>query len=185
MSAEYKEKQAALIAETITKQDIVITTALIPGRPAPKLISGYMVASMKPGSVIVDLAVETGGNCELVRGRRDRQQTRRQDHRPPQRAGPLADDASQLYARNLFNFLQLIIDKESGELTLDWEDEILKGTCVTRDGADRPRGDRRARQGRAQGSQAPEGVGRRRELPTKPPEAAHAQESTAKPKPAQ
>ena len=155
MSAEYKEKQAALIAETIKKQDIVITTALIPGRPAPKLISGYMVASMKPGSVIVDLAVETGGNCELSQAGKVviEHGVKIVGHlNVPSR---LAADASQLYARNLFNFLQLIVDKDSGELKLDWEDEIIKGTCVTRDGAIVHEGLAELAQGKAKGAAKP------------------------------
>lgn len=134
MSVEYKAKQAALIEETIAKQDIVITTALIPGRTAPKLITAKMVESMKPGSVIVDLAVESGGNCELsvagdvvmkhgvtIVGHRN----------TPSR---LATDASSLYARNLLNLLGLIIDKESKNLSVNWEDEIIKGITLTRDG---------------------------------------------------
>ena len=134
MSDAYKEKQAELIAETITKQDIVITTALIPGRPAPRLIGAYMVASMKPGSVIVDLAVENGGNCELSEAGKVITKHGVKivgHHNVPAR---LAADTSQLYARNLFNFLQLIIDQESQALSIDWEDEIIKGTCVTHDG---------------------------------------------------
>ena len=134
MSDAYKEKQAELIAETIKKQDIVITTALIPGRPAPRLISAYMVASMKPGSVIVDLAVENGGNCELAEPGKVAIHYGVKivgHHNVPAR---LAADTSQLYARNLFNFVQLIIDKESQALSIDWEDEIIKETCLTHDG---------------------------------------------------
>ena len=134
MSDAYKEKQAQLIAETIPKQNIVITTALIPGRPAPRLVSAYMVASMKPGSVIVDLAVEAGGNCELsepgkVVAKHDVKVIGH--YNVPSR---LAADASRLYARNLFNFLELMIDKDSGALAIDWDDEIIKGTCVTHNG---------------------------------------------------
>ncbi len=134
MSDAYKEKQAALIAETIKKQDIVITTALIPGRPAPMLVSAEMVKSMKPGSVIVDLAVENGGNCELAQAGKvvTKHGVRIVGHyNVPSR---LAADASALYARNLFNLLQLLIDGESKTLAIDWEDEIVKGTCITRDG---------------------------------------------------
>ncbi len=134
MSDAYKEKQAQLIAETIPKQDIIITTALIPGRPAPRLISAYMVASMKPGSVIVDLAVETGGNCELSEPGKvvTKHDVTIIGHlNMPSR---LAVDTSKLYARNLYSFLELIIDKDSGKLAIDWEDEIIKETCVTRDG---------------------------------------------------
>lgn len=134
MSEEYNKKQAALIADTIKKQDIVITTALIPGRPAPVLVSEDMVKSMKPGSVIVDLAVEQGGNCALSQPGKviTKHGVKILGHlNVPSR---LAADASALYARNLFNFLQLMIDKESKSLKIDWEDEIIKSTCVTRDG---------------------------------------------------
>ncbi len=135
MSDDYKKKQAALIAETLTKQDIVITTAAIPGRPAPKLVSAEMVKTMKPGSVIVDLAVETGGNCELSEPGKvvTRHGVRIVGHLNV--PGRLAEDSSALYARNLFNLLQLMIDEESKSLKLDWEDEIIKGTCITREGA--------------------------------------------------
>ncbi|MEM7680248.1 MAG: Re/Si-specific NAD(P)(+) transhydrogenase subunit alpha [Pseudomonadota bacterium] len=134
MSKAYQKKQAALIEEHIAKQDIVITTALIPGRPAPKLVTEAMVKSMKPGSVIVDLAVETGGNCELsepgevvfkhdvsIIGHRN----------VPSR---LATNASALYAKNLLNFITLLIDKESGKLAIDWDDEIVQGVTLTKDG---------------------------------------------------
>ena len=134
MSDAYKEKQAQLIAETIPKQDIIITTALIPGRPAPRLISAYMVASMKPGSVIVDLAVEAGGNCELSEPGKvvTKHDVTIIGHlNMPSR---LAVDTSKLYARNLYSFLELIVDKDSGKLAIDWEDEIIKETCVTHDG---------------------------------------------------
>ena len=135
MSDAYKAKQAALTAETIKKQDMVITTALIPGRPAPMLISADMVKSMKPGSVIVDLAVEAGGNCALSQPGKVvvKHGVRIVGHLNV--PGRLATDASALYARNLFNLLQLMIDGESKALNIDWDDEIIKGICVTRDGA--------------------------------------------------
>jgi H+-translocating NAD(P) transhydrogenase subunit alpha len=134
MSKEYQAKQAALIAETIKKQDIVITTALIPGRKAPVLVTEDMVKSMKPGSVIVDLAVEQGGNCPLS-----------QPDQVVEAHGViiigytnlparLAVDSSSLYARNLFNFVSLIVDKKTGALALDWNDEIVRGAGLTRDG---------------------------------------------------
>ena len=135
MSEAYKKKQADLIAETIKKQDIVITTAAIPGRPAPRLISEAMVKTMKPGAVIVDLAVETGGNCELSQPGKvvTKHGVRIVGHiNVP---GRLAEDASALYARNVLNLLQLVIDKETKALKIDWDDEIIKGLCVTRDGA--------------------------------------------------
>ena len=134
MSDEYNKKQAALIAETIAKQDIVICTALIPGRAAPILVDEDMVASMKPGSVIVDLAVENGGNCALseMGAVRDVNGVKIIGHSNfPAR---LAVDASNLYARNLFNFLSPHIDGESGSLSFDIEDETVSGVCLTRDG---------------------------------------------------
>ena len=133
MSAEYKKKQADLIAETIAKMDIVITTALIPGRPAPRLVSTEMVRSMKPGSVLVDLAVETGGNVEgsAVGEVVEESGVFIVGHRNV--PGRMASVASQLYARNLFNFLALFIDKEKG-LQINWEDDVVTGTLVTKDG---------------------------------------------------
>ena len=134
MSDAYKQKQAALIAETVKKQDVIITTALIPGRPAPVLLTEEMVKSMKPGSVIVDLAVEQGGNCALSEPGEvvDKHGVRIVGHlNVPSR---LAVDASALYARNLLAFLTPLIDKEAGALKIDWEDEIVKGTALTRDG---------------------------------------------------
>lgn len=135
MSEEYKKKQATLVEEHIAKQDIVITTALIPGRPAPKLVSEEMVQSMKPGSVIVDLAVESGGNCalstagEIVR----KHGVAIVGHKNvPSR---LAASASSLYARNILNLLTLIIDKDSKSLSINWEDDIIKGVGLTRGGA--------------------------------------------------
>ena len=134
MSKEYQQKQAELVEKHIAKQDIVITTALIPGRPAPKLITADMVKSMKPGSVIVDLAVETGGNCALSKAGEvvTKHDVTIVGHlNVPSR---LAADASSLYAKNLLNFLNLIIDNETKKLSIDWEDEIIKGACMTKDG---------------------------------------------------
>jgi len=134
MSAAYKKKQAALIESHIAKQDIVITTALIPGRPAPVLITADMVKSMKPGSVIVDLAVETGGNCALSESGKviEKHGVTIIGHiNVPSR---LAADASMLYAKNLFNLISLIMDKESGKLAIDWEDDIIKGIAMTKNG---------------------------------------------------
>ena len=135
MSAEYQKKQKALIAETIKKQDVVITTALIPGRPAPVLVDEEMVKSMKPGSVIVDLAVEQGGNCPLSEPGKVtvRHGVKLIGHLNMPSRVPV--DSSALYARNLLNFVTLLIDKESKALKVDWEDEIIKGTALTRDGA--------------------------------------------------
>ena len=135
MSREYREKQAALIAETISRQDIVICTALIPGRPAPVLVSEDMVKAMKPGSVIVDLAVEQGGNCPLsVYG----ETVSRHGVTIIGRANmpsEVAVDASALFSKNLLNFLTPLIDGDTGLLSIDTEDEIIKGSLVTWHGA--------------------------------------------------
>jgi NAD(P) transhydrogenase subunit alpha len=135
MSKEYQAKQAALVAEHIKKQDIVITTALIPGRPAPRLVSKEMVASMRPGSVIVDLAVERGGNCELAKAGEvvNAGGVKIVGHRNV--PGRIAASASSLYARNLFAFLEILVDKSKKALAVDWNDEIVKATALTRDGA--------------------------------------------------
>ena len=133
MSKEYQAKQAGLVADHIKKQDIVITTALIPGRPAPKLVSKAMVESMKPGSVVVDLAVERGGNCELS------QPDKVVEHRGVKIVGflnvpgRLAATSSALYAKNLLAFLEVLIKDK--KLNVPWEDEIVKATLLTRDGA--------------------------------------------------
>jgi proton-translocating NAD(P)+ transhydrogenase subunit alpha len=135
MSKEYQAKQAALVAEHIAKQDIVITTALIPGRPAPRLISKDMVASMKPGSVIVDLAVERGGNCELAKPGEVAQVNGVKIVGHLNVPGRIAASASSLYARNIYAFLEILIDKNAKALAVKWDDEIVKGTALTRDGA--------------------------------------------------
>jgi NAD(P) transhydrogenase subunit alpha len=134
MSDEYKAAQAELVSGHIAKQDIVITTALIPGRPAPRLISDAQLASMRPGSVVVDLAVEQGGNVEgSAPGEvAVRHGVRVVGHRNvPSR---LAADSSALYARNLYNFLSAFWDKEAGRPVLPDEDEIVKGVRLTRSG---------------------------------------------------
>jgi NAD(P) transhydrogenase subunit alpha len=135
MSKEYQAKQADLIAETIKKQDIVITTALIPGRKAPVLVTEEMVKTMKPGSVIVDLAAEQGGNCPLTKPNEVCEAHGVTFIGYTNLPGRLAVDASSLYARNLFNFAGLFIKKDSGEAALDWEDEIIKDAGLTHDGA--------------------------------------------------
>ncbi|HEX3502536.1 MAG TPA: Re/Si-specific NAD(P)(+) transhydrogenase subunit alpha [Xanthobacteraceae bacterium] len=135
MSKEYQAKQAALVADHIKKQDIVITTALIPGRPAPRLVSKEMVASMRPGSVIVDLAVERGGNVE---GAKPGEVARVGEVKIVGHLnvpGRLAASASALYAKNLLTFLETLIDKKEKKLAVNWDDEIVKGTALTRDGA--------------------------------------------------
>lgn len=135
MSKDYQKKQAALVEEHIAKQDIVITTALIPGRAAPKLITEAMVKSMKPGSIIVDLAVESGGNCETSEAGKivEKNGVKVIGHRNmPSR---LAASASALYAKNLLNLLNIMIDKDSGKLAINWDDEIVQGMALTKDGA--------------------------------------------------
>jgi NAD(P) transhydrogenase subunit alpha len=134
MSKDYQAKQAALIAETIRKQDIVITTALIPGRKAPVLVTEEMVKTMKPGSVIVDLAAEQGGNCPLTEADQVVEAHGVTIMGYTNLASRLAVDTSSLYARNLFNFVSLLVDKKTGALNLNWDDEILKGAVLTRDG---------------------------------------------------
>lgn len=135
MSEDYKKAQAALIAETIKKQDIVICTALIPGRAAPVLVTEDMVKSMKPGSIIIDLAVEQGGNCPLSKPGEIVTVNGVKIVGHLNVPGRLATDASQLYARNLFNFIEPLVDSESSTLKIDWEDEIITGTALTHDGA--------------------------------------------------
>ena len=136
MSKEYQAKQAALTAEHIAKQDIVITTALIPGRPAPRLISAQVVASMKPGSVIVDLAVERGGNVEGAEA--GKVVTTANDVRiigHLNMPGRIAASASLLYAKNLYTFLETMVDKSAKALAINWDDELVKATLLTRDGS--------------------------------------------------
>ena len=135
MSKEYQAKQAALLADHIKKQDIVITTALIPGRPAPRLISKEMVASMRPGSVIVDLAVERGGNVEGVKADTVTETGAAKIVGYSNVAGRLAATASSLYAKNLLAFLDVLIDKKTKALSINWDDDIVKATALTRDGA--------------------------------------------------
>jgi NAD(P) transhydrogenase subunit alpha len=136
MSAEYKAKQAALTATHIAKQDIVITTALIPGRAAPVLISADMVHSMKSGSVIIDLAVERGGNCALAKAGETvvtPNGVRIVGHLNV--AGRLPATASSLYAKNLLAFVETMIDKETKAISIQWDDELVKATLLTKDGA--------------------------------------------------
>lgn len=134
MPAEYFEKQKQVVAEHIKKQDVVITTALIPGRPAPTLVTEEMVKSMPSGAVIVDLAVEAGGNVE---GSELGQTVSKHDvtivghANVPSR---MAEDASTLFAKNLLNFITPLVDSETKELAIDWEDEIIQGTLICRDG---------------------------------------------------
>ncbi len=135
MSDEYKKKQADLVAEHVKNQDIVITTALIPGRPAPKLISTAMIESMRPGSIIVDLAAERGGNAELTKPGEVAEHKGVRIFGQLNLPGQVPVNASSLYARNLQAFIEPFIDKETKELAIDWEDELAIGTAIARDGA--------------------------------------------------
>ncbi len=135
MGEDYQRKQAEVLAQTVAKQDIVICTALIPGRPAPVLITEEMVESMRPGSVIVDLAVEQGGNCPLSEYGEVvvRHGVTLVGHaNVPSR---LAQDATAMYAKNLLNFLTPLVDADTHALAIDWDDEIIKACLITRDGA--------------------------------------------------
>jgi NAD(P) transhydrogenase subunit alpha len=134
MSAEYRAKQAALVSDHIKKQDIVITTALIPGRPAPRLVSADQVASMKPGSVLVDLAVEAGGNVEGARPDEVVETGGVKIVGIANLPGRIAADSSSLYARNLSAFVGLLVDKD-GALVPAFEDEILQAALITQGGA--------------------------------------------------
>jgi proton-translocating NAD(P)+ transhydrogenase subunit alpha len=134
MSEDFKKKQAEVVAEHVKKQDIVITTALIPGKPAPTLVTEEMVKSMKRGSVIVDLAAEAGGNCVLTEPGKVvvKHGVKIVGHLNV--PGRLPKDASALYARNVFNFLAPHADKESKSLNFKWDDETVQGTLITKDG---------------------------------------------------
>jgi len=135
MTEEYKKKEQEVIKNHIKDQDIVITTALIPGRPAPKLVTAEMVGLMKTGSVVVDLAAEMGGNCDLTKRNEvvnaDGVKIVGYDNLP----GELPKDASTLFAKNLLNFLSPHVNSESKSLELDWEDETVKNTLVTKGGS--------------------------------------------------
>ena len=136
MSAEYQAKQSDLVAAHIAKQDIVITTALIPGRPAPRLVTAAQVASMKAGSVLVDLAVEQGGNVEVAKaGETVMTANGVKIIGHLNVPGRVPASASALYAKNLFSFLETMIDKTTKALAINWEDELVKATNLTRDGA--------------------------------------------------
>jgi NAD(P) transhydrogenase subunit alpha len=135
MSKEYQAKQAALTAEHIKKQDIIITTALIPGRPAPRLVTSDMVKSMKPGSVLIDLAIERGGNVEGAKANEVVDADGVKIVGYTNVAGRVAQSASSLYARNLFNFIETMVDKTTKALDVKWDDELVKATALTKDGA--------------------------------------------------
>ncbi len=135
MSDDYKRQQAELVAETIKKQDIVICTALIPGRSAPRLVSKEMLETMKVGSIVIDLAVEQGGNCEMS------EVGKVVEYKGIQIVGYLnmpsriAVDASALYARNVWEYVKLLSEEEGGKLDVNWEDDIVKAVVLTREGA--------------------------------------------------
>jgi NAD(P) transhydrogenase subunit alpha len=148
MSKEYQAKQAALTAEHIKKQDIIITTALIPGRPAPRLVTSEMVKSMKPGSVLIDLAIERGGNVEGARVNEIVEADGVKIVGYTNVAGRVAASASGLYARNLLSFIETLVDKSAKALAVNWDDELVKATALTKDGAVihpdfQPKGERR------------------------------------------
>jgi NAD(P) transhydrogenase subunit alpha len=135
MSDDYKARQAALIAERAKAADIVITTALIPGRPAPRLVSEETLRGMKPGSVVLDMAVQQGGNCALSRADQMVVYNDVKIVAPSNLPATLAADSSALYARNLFNFVSLLVDGKTGELTIDTADEIVAATLLCTNGA--------------------------------------------------
>jgi NAD(P) transhydrogenase subunit alpha len=135
MSKEYQAKQAELVREHIAKQDVVITTALIPGRPAPKLIDKAMVKSMRDGSVIVDLAVERGGNVEGAKADEIVDAGGVAIIGYQNMAGRIAASASALLARNIFAFAEPMIDQDSKAMAIDRDDEIIAATLLTHDGA--------------------------------------------------
>ena len=134
MSDDYKKRQADKLAEVIATQDIIITTALIPGKPAPVLITADMVKSMKEGSIIYDLAVENGGNCELSEFGKTVTKHGVRIFGYPNVPSRIAYDASSVFARNIFNLLKIMVNGE-GAVALDFDDEIIKGCCLTHEGA--------------------------------------------------
>jgi len=134
MSADYRAQQAALVADHIKLQDIVITTALIPGRKAPVLVSEDMVKTMKPGSVILDMAVEQGGNCPISEYGKTVERFGVKIIGPANLPAELPTDSSSLFARNLLNFLTPMVVKETKALKIDLNDEVVKGTLVTQGG---------------------------------------------------
>ncbi|MDX2265674.1 MAG: Re/Si-specific NAD(P)(+) transhydrogenase subunit alpha [Hyphomicrobiales bacterium] len=134
MSEAYQKKQAELVASHIAGQDIVITTALIPGRPAPRLVTRAMVESMKPGSIVVDLAAERGGNCELTKPGEIVEHNGVRIMGLLNLPGRVPGNASSLYARNLYAFIETLWDKKTKTIAINWDDEIVKGTLIARDG---------------------------------------------------
>ena len=134
MSDEYKKKQTELIAATVAKQDIIICTALIPGKPAPVLLTPEMVDTMKPGSVIVDLAVEQGGNCPLAEPNKVVDRSGVQIIGCTNLASRVAIDASALFAKNLLNFVTPLINRSENKIEINMQDEIILGSMITKDG---------------------------------------------------
>jgi H+-translocating NAD(P) transhydrogenase subunit alpha len=134
MSAEYQAKQAELVATHIKNQDIVITTALIPGRPAPRLISRAMVEGMKSGAIIIDLAAERGGNCELTIPGQIVDHNGVRISGKLNLAGAIAVNASSLYAKNLYAFIETMFDKKTKAFAVNWDDEVVKGPLLAKDG---------------------------------------------------
>jgi H+-translocating NAD(P) transhydrogenase subunit alpha len=134
LSEADRRQQAEMVAQHIANQDLVITTALIPGRPAPRLVTRAMVESMRPGAVLVDLAVESGGNIEGSEVGKVVESGGVKIVGHPNLPARLAPATSALYARNLLNFVDLLIDKDSGELVINEGDDLVKGTLITRDG---------------------------------------------------
>jgi NAD(P) transhydrogenase subunit alpha len=133
-SEDFIQRQKARIAESLAKADIVITTAQIPGKPAPILVTRDMIESMKSGSVIIDLASATGGNTELTKNDETIFHQGVMIMGQPALPSSMPSDASKLYGKNVLNFLQLLIDKDS-QLHLNFEDDIVKGACITHGGA--------------------------------------------------
>jgi len=132
LTAEERAEQQRRLAEHVKNVDVIVTTAAVPGRPAPKIISAAMVGGMKPGSVIVDLAAETGGNCELTRPGETVESGGVTIVGPLNLPSMGAIHASDMYSRNLFNFLSLMV--KDGALNLDWNDDLIAGTCLTHNG---------------------------------------------------
>jgi NAD(P) transhydrogenase subunit alpha len=134
MPPEYLQKQKLRVSEHIKKQDVVVTTALIPGQPAPVLITEEMLKSMPAGSVVVDLAVEAGGNCEVSECGKTVQKSGVTIIGHINVPSRIAEDASTLFAKNLLNFITPLVDFQTKELNIDWEDEIIQSTLICRDG---------------------------------------------------
>ena len=147
LTDEEKQQQQAALNDEIAVSDIVISTAAIPGRPAPKIISAAAVAAMKPGAVIVDLAAETGGNCELTKAGETVVENKVKIVGPVNLPATLGRHASEMYARNLFNFISPAI--ADGELRIDWDDEVFASSVLVRDGEIKHQATREAIEGEA------------------------------------